>query len=301
MGSSSESRVFQALELSAWTSVISLERSPSGPTESVSDDLGQQLKHSPIALSNKSWQLDSVIMRLNLFFLCYSVQMHLTWCFLSFFNVKIHADNSIAWNTRDSDEEPIDLPNGSYSESYPIGSGIHFGASLPKPKKNDKQAALNDIVHRLATDIIDIKWLMQHKPWKLDLNAIRTRFERDSNAIRTRFERDSNAIRIFLQFLCDKNGKILHHFTDFSLLWTMQLILFFVRYFYTWKSSGNRMWRKNRRPSAQLLLRSSLPRQFWPGAGIPSYPGKKNFIFFKIPQNFFFNHIFFFMMLKNVR
>lgn len=44
-------------------------------------------------------------------------------------------------------------------------------------------------------------------------------------------------------------------------------------YFYTWKSSGNRMWRKNRRPSAQLLLRSSLPRQFWPGAGIPSYPG----------------------------
>ena len=33
----------------------------------------------------------------------------------------VHADNSNAWNTRDSDEEPVDLPNGSYSESYPIG------------------------------------------------------------------------------------------------------------------------------------------------------------------------------------
>ena len=31
----------------------------------------------------------------------------------------VHADNSNAWNTRDSDEEPVDLPNGSYSESYP--------------------------------------------------------------------------------------------------------------------------------------------------------------------------------------
>ena len=35
------------------------------------------------------------------------------------------------------------------------------------------------------------------------------------------------------------------------------------------------MWRKNRRPSAQLLLRSDLPRQFWPGAGIANYPGQK--------------------------
>ena len=34
----------------------------------------------------------------------------------------VHADNSNAWNTRDSDEEPVDLPNGSYSESYPIGN-----------------------------------------------------------------------------------------------------------------------------------------------------------------------------------
>ena len=41
-------------------------------------------------------------------------------------------------------------------------------------------------------------------------------------------------------------------------------------YVYTW--DGNRMWRKNRRPSAQLLLRSAKP-QFWPGQGIPGYPG----------------------------
>ena len=95
---------------------------------------------------------------------------------MSFFNVKIHADNSIAWNTRDSDEEPIDLPNGSYSESYPIGSGIHFGASLPKPKENDKQAALNDIVHRLATDIIDVN--MAHATQTLEAQDVQ-----DSNPV----------------------------------------------------------------------------------------------------------------------
>lgn len=43
-------------------------------------------------------------------------------------------------------------------------------------------------------------------------------------------------------------------------------------YAYTWQSQGNRMWRKNRRPSSQLLLRSSA-RQFWPGQGLQGYPG----------------------------
>ena len=88
----------------------------------------------------------------------------------------VHADNSNAWDTRDSDEEPIDLPNGSYSESYPIGSGIHFGASLPKPKKNDKQAALNDIFHRLATDIIDVN--MAHVTQTLEAQDVQ-----DSNPV----------------------------------------------------------------------------------------------------------------------
>ena len=54
----------------------------------------------------------------------------------------VHADDSNACDTQDSDEEPIDSPAGSYSESYPIGSGIHFRASLPKPKKNDKTSCI---------------------------------------------------------------------------------------------------------------------------------------------------------------
>ena len=41
-------------------------------------------------------------------------------------------------------------------------------------------------------------------------------------------------------------------------------------YAYTW--DGNRMWRKNRRPSSKLLLRTSA-RQFWPTQGLPGYPG----------------------------
>ena len=42
-------------------------------------------------------------------------------------------------------------------------------------------------------------------------------------------------------------------------------------YAYTW--DGNRMWRKNRRPSSKLLLRTSA-RQFWPTQGLPGYPGQ---------------------------
>jgi len=40
-------------------------------------------------------------------------------------------------------------------------------------------------------------------------------------------------------------------------------------YEYTW--NGNRMWRKNRRPSAKLLLRSA--RQFWPNQPFPGFGG----------------------------
>lgn len=44
-------------------------------------------------------------------------------------------------------------------------------------------------------------------------------------------------------------------------------------YQYTW--NGNRMWRKNRRPSVKLLLRNSA-RQFWPNQPFPGIGGSNN-------------------------
>ena len=86
-------------------------------------------------------------------------------------------------------------------------------------------------------------------------------------------------------------------FSNFRPLWTIcnylnWLVHVFVRYSYTWKSPStkHRMWRKNRRPSAQLLLRSSLPRQFWPGTGIPSFPGKNFECSKKNPMKFYSIH-----------
>lgn len=53
------------------------------------------------------------------------------------------------------------------------GSGIHFPSSLPKPKKNDEQAALNNIVHRLAGDIIDVN--MAHATQTLEASDLQER------------------------------------------------------------------------------------------------------------------------------
>ena len=64
----------------------------------------------------------------------------------------VHADNSNAWNTRDSDEEPVDLPNGSYSESYPIGKfcvistyfvKLTFNSSINKTREKQEFSQRN--------------------------------------------------------------------------------------------------------------------------------------------------------------
>ena len=109
-------------------------------------------------------------------------------------NENVPRGNSNIWNSQASDDEPLEFPNGSLAESYGqlgnknahtnllfyqiydvlrstfSGSGIHFPSSLPKPKKNDEQAALNNIVHRLAGDIIDVN--MAHATQTLEASDL---------------------------------------------------------------------------------------------------------------------------------
>ena len=113
-------------------------------------------------------------------------------------NENVPRGNSNIWNSQASDDEPLEFPNGSLAESYGqlgnenaqqhlklyfityffyklsfSGSGIHFPSSLPKPKKNDEQAALNNIVHRLAGDIIDVN--MAHATQTLEAAELQER------------------------------------------------------------------------------------------------------------------------------
>lgn len=77
------------------------------------------------------------------------------------------------WNNQLSDDEPMDFQSGSLAESYGQLGGIHFPSSLPKPKKNDEQTALNGIVHKLASDIIDVN--MAHTTQTLEASDLQER------------------------------------------------------------------------------------------------------------------------------
>ncbi len=69
---------------------------------------------------------------------------------------EVGPDRSNPWETQDSDVEDSHLPNGSLGDSYGVVVGSKYSTSLPRTRHNDEQAALQDVVTKMAGDVIDV-------------------------------------------------------------------------------------------------------------------------------------------------
>ncbi len=82
----------------------------------------------------------------------------------------------------DSDEENDEFPYGSLTDPNRLGSGIHFSSSVTKSKPTDEQSALTDIVHHMATNVIDVN--MAHVAQTLEPLELQDRANEYSRQLR---------------------------------------------------------------------------------------------------------------------